>query len=58
VAAPVIDPVCGMSVEPASAAASTEIDGVTYHFCSSGCHDAFVAEPNRYTARDRVHAHH
>ncbi|MFF5209062.1 heavy metal translocating P-type ATPase [Streptosporangium sp. NPDC000396] len=38
-----IDPVCGMRVEPRTAAASIERDGVTYWFCSIGCRDAFAA---------------
>lgn len=33
----VIDPVCGMKVEPASAAAGRELEGTTYSFCSTGC---------------------
>jgi YHS domain-containing protein len=50
---PVIDPVCGMRVEPATAAGSAEHRGVTYWFCSPGCRDAFVADPDRYTAARR-----
>ncbi|MGH3738754.1 MAG: heavy metal translocating P-type ATPase [Micromonosporaceae bacterium] len=41
-AAKVTDPVCGMQVDPATAAASVEHDGTTYWFCSTGCRDAFV----------------
>jgi len=44
-----IDPVCGMTVDPANAAATAEHDGTTYHFCSPGCRDQFVADPARYT---------
>ncbi|HEY3437288.1 MAG TPA: YHS domain-containing protein [Actinotalea sp.] len=43
-----IDPVCGMTVDLASAAATAEHEGVTYYFCSKGCQKAFVAEPGRY----------
>ncbi|MDQ1714795.1 MAG: uncharacterized protein QOC60_740, partial [Frankiaceae bacterium] len=39
------DPVCGMAVDPATAAAHAEVDGTSYHFCSVGCRDAFVAAP-------------
>jgi Cu+-exporting ATPase len=37
------DPVCGMQVDPATAAATAERDGTTYWFCSTGCRDAFLA---------------
>ncbi|ASR56164.1 heavy metal translocating P-type ATPase [Cellulomonas sp. PSBB021] len=43
-----IDPVCGMSVDPSSAAATREHDGVTFYFCSPGCAAAFDADPHRY----------
>ena len=32
-----IDPVCGMSVEEDSAAATYEYEGVTYYFCAVDC---------------------
>lgn len=44
----VIDPVCGMSVDPATAAASAEHEGVTYYFCAKGCQKAFLADPAQY----------
>ena len=44
----VIDQVCGMKVEPAAAAASSEFEGVTYFFCSKGCAAAFEVDPRRY----------
>jgi Cu+-exporting ATPase len=44
----VIDPVCGMSVEPESAAGSYEHEGKTYYFCSRGCLEKFRAEPARF----------
>jgi Cu+-exporting ATPase len=44
----VIDPVCGMTVEPASAAGSHVHDGKTYYFCSTHCVDRFRADPARY----------
>jgi Cu+-exporting ATPase len=47
-----IDPVCGMSVEPETAAAAWEHDGRTYYFCSVGCQERFRAEPGRYLAMD------
>jgi len=45
----VIDPVCGMSVDPATAAASVEHEGHTYHFCGKGCAKSFRADPGKYT---------
>lgn len=42
--ATVTDPICGMQVEPATAAASVEHAGVTEWFCSTGCRDAFLAK--------------
>jgi Cu+-exporting ATPase len=42
------DPVCGMDVDPASAAAHHEHAGSTYHFCSNGCFEKFKANPARY----------
>ena len=47
-AEPAIDPVCGMTVEPASAAATAVHEGKTYYFCSAGCRDKFVADPEKY----------
>lgn len=51
-----IDPVCGMTVSVASAAAHAPYAGAEYHFCNPGCRDRFVAEPLRYLdlARDPV----
>jgi Cu+-exporting ATPase len=49
----VTDPVCGMSVDPATAAAHADHDGVTYHFCSQHCHDTFTAQPATYAAGSR-----
>ena len=42
------DPVCGMSVDPASAKRSAKFAGQTYYFCCAGCRDKFLAEPQRY----------
>jgi len=47
----VIDPVCGMDVEPAKAAATLESGGRTYYFCSGKCRDKFRADPRKYTGR-------
>jgi P-type Cu+ transporter len=38
-----VDPVCGMDVDPTSAAATATVEGKTYYFCSTGCRDHFLA---------------
>lgn len=47
-----LDPVCGMTVDPATAAGSTVHDGETYHFCSTYCLAKFRQDPARYLNRD------
>lgn len=42
------DPVCGMEIDPAQAAARVEHEGQTYVFCSAGCKAAFEKDPRRY----------
>jgi len=42
------DPVCGMQIDEHKAAVKAEHQGVTYYFCSSGCHQKFVADPAKY----------
>ncbi|HEY9091990.1 heavy metal translocating P-type ATPase [Parasphingorhabdus sp.] len=44
----VIDPVCGMTVDPAKTAHHGEHQGSEYHFCSAGCKTKFAADPERY----------
>lgn len=43
-----IDPVCGMTVNPATAAAALEHDGQRYYFCNPRCAEKFRAEPGKY----------
>jgi Cu+-exporting ATPase len=47
-----IDPVCGMTVNPATAAASVSHDGQTYYFCNPSCAQRFQADPNRYLHKE------
>ena len=47
-AAEATDPVCGMQVDPATAAGSSEYQGITYYFCSMGCKRQFDRDPQRY----------
>ncbi|TKS59321.1 MAG: copper-translocating P-type ATPase [Nitrospira sp.] len=42
------DPVCGMTVEPATAAGSHEYQGKTYYFCATNCLTKFRADPGYY----------
>ncbi|MCC7214378.1 MAG: YHS domain-containing protein, partial [Nitrospira sp.] len=42
------DPICGMTVEPATAAGHFDYDGRTYYFCSTHCLDRFRAAPDQY----------
>ena len=48
--AKVKDPVCGMEIDPKSAAATEKYQGKTYHFCSEDCHKKFKATPEKYAA--------
>jgi P-type Cu+ transporter len=48
--ATVRDPVCGMDIEPSTAAASEEYRGTTHYFCSESCHQRFVTAPEQYAA--------
>ena len=41
-------PVCGMDVDPKTAAASREHRGVTYYFCSAGCAATFDKDPAKH----------
>jgi Cu+-exporting ATPase len=45
-----IDPVCGMTVDPAKTPYHAEHEGKTLHFCSAGCRSKFVADPEHYLA--------
>ncbi len=47
---PVKDPVCGMSVDPATARATAEHEGCRYYFCCPHCAQKFTADPQKYLA--------
>ena len=40
-----IDPICGMTVDIATARHTSTRDGQTYYFCSAGCKTAFESSP-------------
>ena len=44
----VIDPVCGMTVNPATASDSVGHDGKNYYFCCRHCAEKFKAAPTQY----------
>ena len=50
----VTDPVCGMKVDPAQAAATAEFEGKSYFFCHSACLVKFQANPRRFTGGDKL----
>jgi Cu+-exporting ATPase len=43
-----IDPVCGMTVDPATAAGKFDYEGKTYYFCCPNCLRKFSAAPQGY----------
>jgi Cu+-exporting ATPase len=42
------DPVCGMTVDPATAKHRHVHDGETYYFCAARCREKFIANPAQY----------
>lgn len=43
-----VDPVCGMTVDPAGAAPRRTLEGGTYYFCSTYCAEEFDANPAEF----------
>src|SRR5690348_6852889 len=43
-----IDPVCGMTVDPATSKHRFEHGGQTFHFCGARCREKFAADPVGY----------
>ena len=55
------DPVCGMEIDPKTAAGKSDYQGQTYYFCAPGCKKAFDQEPGKYiktVSHGDEHAHH
>lgn len=48
-----LDPVCGMTVEIATARYTAEYAGQVYYFCSAGCKRSFEKEPEEYLVKER-----
>ncbi len=47
----VTDPVCGMEIDPASAAGSSEYEGRTVYFCNLNCKQSFDEDPAKYATK-------
>ncbi|WP_106639800.1 heavy metal translocating P-type ATPase [Allosphingosinicella vermicomposti] len=47
----VIDPVCGMSVDPETTAHHATYEGEQYHFCSAKCRERFLARPEIFLSK-------
>ncbi|WP_269779606.1 heavy metal translocating P-type ATPase [Propioniciclava soli] len=54
----VLDPVCGMTVDPRATDHHAVHDGVTHHFCSAGCKETFLADPDAHAGGPAGHASH
>ena len=52
-AATVRDPVCGMTMDPATSKHRFDYKGETFHFCSVGCRTKFAADPLAYLEKDK-----
>jgi len=50
------DPVCGMTVDPATAKHRADYEGAAYYFCGQGCKTKFAADPAKYLNRSGAHA--
>jgi Cu+-exporting ATPase len=48
----VLDPVCGMTVDPHTTPHRHQHKGHTYYFCSGGCRTKFAADPVKYLSKD------
>ena len=46
--AQVTDPVCGMTIDSASAAGKADYQGQTYYFCSKQCKTQFESNPAKF----------
>lgn len=44
----IMDPVCHMAVDPATAVGRLGYRGKTYYFCCQGCLEAFMKDPGKY----------
>jgi P-type Cu+ transporter len=47
------DPVCGMSVDPATSNHRLDHQDETLHFCSAGCRSKFAADPTKHLDKQK-----
>ncbi|OYV63262.1 MAG: hypothetical protein B7X03_02615 [Parcubacteria group bacterium 21-58-10] len=50
-----IDPICGMTVDIATAAAHRSFNGTDVWFCNPGCAATFDTDPGRYVVSGHAH---
>src|SRR5882757_10959731 len=50
------DPVCGMTVDPATSRHRFDYRGETFHFCSAGCRTKFAADPKGFLDNNKPKA--
>jgi Cu+-exporting ATPase len=50
----VLDPVCGMTVDPRTAKHRADYRGHPYYFCSAGCKTKFSADPQKYLSTQEI----
>jgi Cu+-exporting ATPase len=49
----VLDPVCGMTVDPETSKHRLTHRGDTFHFCSAGCRTRFAGDPAKYLDKSK-----
>jgi P-type Cu+ transporter len=52
----VVDPVCGMRVDPATSKRFFEYKGTTYYFCGPRCLERFSNDPESFLAKKKLEA--
>ena len=50
----VLDPVCGMTVDPQTSKHRVDHHGTIYHFCSAGCRTKFASAPQQYLDKSKT----
>lgn len=54
----VMDPICKMEVDPATAQWTSKHDGKMYYFCAPGCKEMFEQDPVKWAGSDHSHGGH
>jgi Cu+-exporting ATPase len=50
-----VDPVCGMRISREETLATSDYEGKTYRFCSSGCKEQFDEDPHKFVHGSERH---